>query len=143
MNGKPLLKDKDKGRKKQKSVSKLKKELDALFSQYIRRKYANQDGFVRCYTCSQQKHWKEMQCGHFASRSYLSTRFLEENCRVQCLGCNFYGKGQIGVFANRLEKEEAGTVARLYKLSQELTKWGTKDYEAKIEEYKLKLNQLT
>jgi hypothetical protein len=144
MNGKPIPKQKDLKRKlKKKSVSKLKKELDKVFSEYIRKSHANQKGEVKCYTCPKVLPWKEIQNGHFVSRVYLSTRFEESNCRPQCVGCNIFGRGKTAIFANNLEIDgDTGITLKLYKKSQELTKWGTKDYEAKIEEYKKKLNDL-
>ena len=50
------------------TISKLKKKLDVLFSQYIRRKNADHLGRVKCFTCGVEKHWKEQQAGHFQSR---------------------------------------------------------------------------
>lgn len=115
------------------TTAKLKKKLDEVFSKYIRQKYANQEGQVQCYTCPIKKHWKEMQCGHFVSRSALATRFSEDNCRVQCVGCNVFGGGQIATFANNLERENEGIVTALYKKSQEITK--DYPYQEKIDYY--------
>ena len=35
----------------------LEKKLDAVFSEYIRRKYADKNGIVSCYTCGKKKFW--------------------------------------------------------------------------------------
>lgn len=125
---------------KKKTASKQKNDLDRLFSEYIRRKYSDQDGIAECYTCYVRKPWKEMQNGHFVSRSQLATRFLESNCRVQCVGCNIFGGGKVTQFANRLESETPGIVALLYREANKITK--DYPYEAKIEEYKEKLKSL-
>jgi len=77
-----------------------------------------------------------MQNGHFASRSYLATRFDETNVRVQCVGCNVFGGGRVAIFATRLEAEGIST-KELYRKAQQITKYFP--YEDKIEEYKLKL----
>ena len=125
---------------KKKTTSQLKKELDKVFSEYIRKKYAKNEK-VKCYTCGIEKHWKEIQNGHFISRSYLATRFSEENCRPQCVGCNLFGGGRIAVFASKLETELGeGTVARLYRKAQQITK--DFPYSEKIEEYKQKIIEL-
>lgn len=125
---------------KTKSTSKLKKELDKLFSLYIRQKYS-ENGYATCYTCGITKPWKEMQCGHFVSRSYLATRFLEANVRVQCVGCNMFGGGRTVIFANKIENEEGlGTVAALYKEAQKVIK--NFPYQEKIEYYKQKIKEL-
>ena len=72
------------------TISKLKKKLDVLFSQYIRRRNADHLGRVKCFTCGVEKHWKEQQAGHFQSRSHHSTRWDEVNVQVQCVKCNMY-----------------------------------------------------
>jgi hypothetical protein len=91
--------------KKPKTTAKLKKELDAIFSKYIRAKYADNNGYVQCYTCSVKKPISEMQNGHWIPRNNLATRFSEENCRPQCVGCNMFNKGRPDVFAVNLLKE--------------------------------------
>jgi hypothetical protein len=139
--GKALLKDKDKPKKqKKKTTTQLKKKLDEIFSRYIRLKYSNNNGEARCYTCGVQKHWTNQQCGHFVSRTYLATRFLEENVRVQCAGCNIFGGGRTVVFANKLDAEKPETVKNLYRKAQEITK--SYPYEEKIQEYSQKVEEL-
>lgn len=140
MNGKPLLKDKDKKVKK-KSNAKLKKELDKIFSQYIRQKYADKQGNVICYTCGAKKNWKEAQCGHFVSRSSLATRFCEDNVRVQCVGCNVFGGGKQVEFGRKLESENTGMVQLLFREAQKIVK--DYPYEEKIEYYKEKIKELS
>ena len=82
------------------SISKLKKELDKWFSLYIRLRDANDFGLVQCFTCGVVKPYnKGMQCGHFQSRSHLSTRFDEVNCQPQCVGCNMFKQGEQYKFA--------------------------------------------
>ncbi len=93
------------------SQAKLKKKFDAIFSQFIRRKYADENGMVKCYTCTTIKHWKEIQNGHWIPRNNLATRFSEDNCRPQCVGCNMFQKGMPDVFAVNLIKEGIDIVA--------------------------------
>ncbi len=77
---------------------------------------------------------KESQCGHFVSRTYLATRYDERNCRVQCVGCNVFGKGMTMVFANNLEEENKGIVAELYREARKIVK--DFPYKELIEKYK-------
>src|SRR5690348_13199697 len=37
-------------------------DLDIIFSQLVRLKEADEHGMVKCYTCDDLKHWKQMQC---------------------------------------------------------------------------------
>ena len=90
---------------KPKTAAKLKKDLDAIFSKYIRLKYSDSNGNVACYTCGKVMHWKQIQNGHFISRQYLATRWHEDNCRPQDVGCNIYGNGKPLDFEERLKKD--------------------------------------
>lgn len=126
---------------KKPTITSLKKKLDGIFSQYIRQKYANEQGNCSCYTCGVKKHWKELQNGHFVSRSQLATRFDEDNVRPQCVGCNVFGDGKTALFATKLDEELGlGTVSRLYRQAQQITK--DYPYIEKIEEYTKKLSTL-
>lgn len=121
-------------KKKVPTKSALRKKLDALFSIYIRTKYADSNGFVTCYTCPKRAHYKEMQNGHFCPRQYLATRYDERNCRVQCYACNMLFNGQPSTFAMKLEAEQKGIVAELDKLRHVTTK--DFPYLEMIEKYK-------
>lgn len=120
--------------KKSKSLSKLKKELDSVFSLYIRNKYAV-NGLVQCYTCSVKKPVKEIQNGHWIPRNNLATRFSEENCRPQCVGCNMFQKGRPDVFAVNLIKEGIDIV-KLQQTKYRVFKIDRLWYEEKINYYK-------
>lgn len=121
-------------KKKEKPQAWYKKELDKVFSQYIRRKYSK-DGMVSCYTCSTIKPISEMQNGHWIPRNNLATRFSEENCRPQCVGCNMFNKGRPDVFAVNLIKEGIDIVQMQqsrYKIFKVDINW----YKEKIEYYR-------
>lgn len=109
--------------------SKLKKKLDAIFSLYIRAKYAKY-----CYTCN--KPSDRLQCGHFIPRIYLATRWDENNCRPQCAGCNIWGRGQLLDFEENLIAE-LGTekVQALKDKRHELWKLDRTFYEENIKRF--------
>lgn len=67
----------------------LKKQLDDVFSYFIRLSWATEDGYCTCITCKKRFFWLYIQNGHYISRVYTITRFLEDNCRPQCQGCNY------------------------------------------------------
>jgi Bacteriophage Lambda NinG protein len=87
------------------TIPQLKKKADKLYSEVLRRKAANSGGQVKCYTCSTIKHWKEMQCGHFVTRTITTLRYHEKNTRPQCPGCNLFKQGCPDIFAYNLTKE--------------------------------------
>ena len=125
------------------TISKLKKKLDVLFSQYIRRRNADHLGRVKCFTCGVEKHWKEQQAGHFQSRSHHSTRWDEVNVQVQCVKCNMYRQGEQYKFGMYLDQRFGdGTAEELEYRAKTIVKLNRVDYEEAIERYKQKIKEL-
>jgi len=115
---------------------KLIKKLDTVFSQYIRRRTADHKGIVECYTCGKKDHWKKMQCGHFQSRKYYSTRWNEDNCQVQCVGCNMFKSGEQYKFGLKLNMQYGENKAEnLYLLAKKIKKFNNFDLSQMIERY--------
>jgi len=104
------------------SWTNLRDDLDAVFSRYIRTKYANEEGMVQCYTSGKWITIGEAQCGHFISRSHLSTRWYEPNCRPQSQHDNEYLQGNLEVFRKKLEEVEEGLPDALLELSRQVFK---------------------
>jgi hypothetical protein len=127
-----------------KSISKLKKELDKWFSLFIRLRDATQEGLVQCFTCGAVKYYKKgIQCGHFQSRTFLATRFDEENCQPQCVGCNMFKQGEQYKFSLYLDaKYGEGKAQELQYLAKSIVKFTRVDYEEKIVYYKDLVNKL-
>jgi len=75
-----------------KSLPSLKTKADTITSQYIRQKYADHAGNVKCCTCQTVKHWKEMHCAHYVERGKTAVRWEEENLHPACPSCNVYRK---------------------------------------------------
>jgi hypothetical protein len=121
-----------------KTISKLKKELDAVFSLFIRLRDATAEGSVQCFTCSRISHYKSgMQNGHFQSRRHHSTRWNETNCQVQCVKCNMYEQGEQFKFGMALEsKYGEGISEELEFLARTIMKVSRIEYEEKISYYK-------
>lgn len=123
--------------KKEKTQAQLKKELDRVFSIYVRQKYADENGNVACYTCGKVMHWKQIQAGHFVSRQYLATRWNEDNVKPQCVGDNIFGNGKPLDFEEHL-KEELGEeyVEEMKKSRHQVLKLDRHWYAEQIERYK-------
>ena len=129
--------------KKAKTHAKLKKELDAVFSKYIRWYYADANGYVECYTCGQVKPVKEMQAGHFQSRRHNSTRWEFNNVRPHDARCNMFAQGEQYLFGQKL-KAEIGeeAVEAFVQLSHKSVKFSKADLEYLIDLYKEKLKAI-
>lgn len=78
--------------------AKLKRALDRAFSEYVRRKACDPQGYVACVTCGRKGYWRSMQCGHFVKRVHLATRWDERNVGVQCWRCNETLDGNLEAF---------------------------------------------
>jgi hypothetical protein len=117
-----------------KTQAQLKKELDTVFSLYVRQIYPKV-----CYTCN--KPAERLQCGHYISRQYLVTRWSVDNCRPQCWGCNGYGKGQPLIFEEKLKKEYGDDFVEKMKASRhQMMKVDRHWYTEQIEKYKAMLS---
>jgi hypothetical protein len=124
--------------KKKKTQTKLRKELDRIFSLYIRNRDRNENGMPVCYTCDRAMEFRSSQCGHFVPRQYLAVRYSEINCHTQCYACNMLYNGQPSKFALNLERDYGrGIVKKLESQRQIITK--NFPYEALIVEYTAKL----
>jgi|TARA_R110001583_G_scaffold44296_7_gene140366 hypothetical protein len=123
----------------------LVKKLDAIFSEYIRRKHADKNGIVKCYTCNKKAYWKGegMQNGHFISRSSRILRWREDNCRPQCYACNCMRYGQAYIFGANLNKEFGFNKAEeLLIESKKIIKQSDQDLLDLIDDYKQKVESL-
>ena len=90
---------------KKPSVKKLIKELDRVFSIFIRKR----DHHV-CFTCGKKLTEKTSQCGHYVSRRYNSLRFDSRNCHCQCAGCNVFKHGNMDIYALRLIRKYGSNI---------------------------------
>lgn len=122
--------------------SKLIKKLDKVFSLYIRLRFAKNE-IAQCFTCGKKDHYKRLQCGHFQSRKYYSTRWDEINCQVQCAGCNVFRYGEQFIFGKNLDLEYGlGCSESLYYKAKQITKYTTLDIEELINKYNSLIKEL-
>jgi len=113
-------------------------KLDSIFSQYIRLRYSKNE-IATCVTCGKQDHWKKMQNGHFISRKHYATRFDEDNCQVQCAGCNVFRYGEQYLFSKYLG---ADLSEELLIKSRKIQKFTDSELLDMIELYNEKVNNL-
>ncbi len=127
---------KPKRRVKAKSASQLKKQLDTIFSLYIRAKYQK-----KCYTCAYTG--TNLQNGHWIPRGYMMTRWEEDNCRPQCRNCNVFRHGLPFEFEEHLVKEIGlARVQELKEKRKEVFKTPKSFYTTQIEIFSKKLLEL-
>lgn len=124
--------DKILDRWKGKTVAACIKIVASLVQKSVRMKHADDNGMCICCTCGVEKHYTELDAGHFVSRKFKNTIFDERNIRPQCQACNRFKNGEPAKYAIYL-KEEIGEKEffKLLYASQEPRKF-TKEELAKI-----------
>ena len=80
----------------------LKAKAWKLMSELVRRKYADGNGNVQCFTCSAVKPWTEVDAGHGIGGRGNFVLFLEEIIKPQCKPCNGYMGGRYEIFLLKL-----------------------------------------
>ena len=117
-----------------------KKRFWKVFSEWVRR---NEHG--KCFTCTTQKHWKEMDAGHYvnAGSSPPPLYFDERNVHCQCTSCNRFKHGNLAVYALRLQQKYGNKILEeLEAMRNRGGKWSEWTYKIKTDEYKQKLKEL-
>ena len=130
--------------KKKPSLKSLKNKAWKLCSEYVRRKDADEGGFVGCYTCGTSLHWKlEAQAGHAIGGRNNAVLFDVDILRPQCVACNVFRRGNYPVFTAKLIREN-GLEWFEQKLiaSRQAVKISRTDYEEKIGHFKQLLAEL-
>ena len=119
----------------------LVKNLDNIFSKFIRQRDTDEDGRCHCYTCLRLDLAKELDAGHYIKRGCFRTRWDERNVHAQCIGCNCFRNGNMDEYALHLIKDYGkGIIEELMKLKHEpVKKYAIHELEDMIELYKGKL----
>jgi len=118
------------------------KQLDDVFSKYIRLKNADKEGNVTCFTSSVKIRWQDAHAGHFISRGCMYLRFDERNVHVQSAEENIFKHGNIPVYAKRLDEISPGLSDLLIEESRIIYHITRDELIAKISEYTNKLRKL-
>lgn len=124
------------------SLQYLVDDLDAIFSRYIRLKYADENGIAQCYTCQKKLPIAAIQNGHYVHRIDMATRFLEDNCRPQCSECNSRHNDDPTIFRDALENEKSGITSWLREQAREVVKPTRDELKQEINSYRYKVKLL-
>jgi len=130
---------------KSKRVPKNKEEdkLWKVFSEFIRLRDTDRNGYGKCPTCGSFHHWKDADAGHFISRKYKATKFDEKNVSFQCKKCNRFENGQQFRMALYIDDRWGmGTAERIETLSRAGGKIGRLWINQQIEYYRLKVKAM-
>jgi len=129
-----------------KSRRQLEKELDNIFSEYVRLRDTDDNGWVRCITCGTAYPWKgtgNLHNGHYINRDVKAVRYNEVNCNSQCASCNSFQSGRIHIYRQKLvEKYGEGEVKELERTADMGGNYDCMWLAEKIKEYKAKSKEL-
>lgn len=95
------------------SLSTVIDDLDAVFSQYIRLRDSDENGYIICYCCGAVNYYTECDNMHYMPRLHMNTRFSEDNCKGGCRNCNQAKSGNLKAYGEHLEKDQPGSVEAL------------------------------
>lgn len=128
------------GRVKQKTLKTLKAKAWKLFSEWIRRKDADEGGTVLCFTCEKPMFWRDCHAGHGIPGRHNAVLLDADIVKPQCPRDNLFMGGMYHIFATKLIKQN-GLEWWEQKLldSKRVVKITRGDYEVIIEDLKKKL----
>lgn len=119
------------------------KVLDTVFSEYIRLRDSDENGYIRCISCGRRVHWTEADNGHFISRGNMSLRFDERNCNAQCRVCNRSKDGNItGYRAGMIQKYGIEVIDDLNAAKWQIAKWPKYAIEQTIRYYRVQIKEI-
>lgn len=114
---------------------KVVKKLDAVFSEYIRVRNCDGEGYCTCITCGDRYHWRDMTCGHYVKRGNMATRYDLQNCGEQCSTCNVANDGMEEQHQNYIEAIYGlGTAEKLERLGREERHFSEHDLQNMMKE---------
>lgn len=128
---------------KPKTLKQLKDKCWTLFSEYIRRKDADEGGTVECFTCRRLFFWREVHAGHFVAGRTNAVLFDERIVRPQCISCNIWKGGNYSAYTLRMLDEVGREKVEDYlALKGKTLKYTKSDILDLIELYKGKLREI-
>lgn len=136
---------KAKPKKRQKSQKTLIKELDAVFSMFIRMRDSKAYGFkyFKCPTCGRTLPFEEADCSHYYSRVNMNTRFDEDNTVAECRFDNRFNSSHLIALGEYLRHKLGEQRYMLLKLKANThKKWECWELEQLIKYYKARIEQL-
>lgn len=141
--GKKAKKNKDTKKYRAWKTRSLINSLDGWHSMAVRLERADASGMAKCYTCETRKHYKQMDCGHFAGRGHYNTRWMFENTKAQCGGCNSYNEGRKNIYAEELVREYGeGVIQKINTAARVIAKPNIDELLAMIEDRKARVREL-
>ena len=117
---------------KKPSLSALRKKLDAVFSEWIRKRDAHGKDYAHCCTCNRAYPWKSMDCGHFIRRQHTAVRWTATNAHAQCKRCNLQGGEMVNYYQFMLRQYGQDVIDELQRRKHQAPRFRRADYKEMI-----------
>lgn len=128
---------------KTKTTSKLIKEMDEVFSLFVRLRDADRQGTVSCFVTGERIYYKDCDAAHFIDRAHMATRWEESNVHACTVDSNRYDPDHLEKYEKAMDKAMGHSwVMYLKTQSKMLTKFTAAELQEKIEFYKEEVKKL-
>lgn len=128
---------------KKPTLKSLKNKAWKTFSEWVRRRDADEGGTTRCVTCRTPIFWKEAHAGHFVPGRTNSVLFHPDITNPQCPICNLWRGGAYHEYMLfMLDKYGREKVEEFMSLRRQVVKLNRCDLEEIIAKYKGKIEEL-
>jgi hypothetical protein len=125
------------------TTASLDNKLWKVFSEYIRLRDSDPNGYCRCFTCGNIRHWRKMDCGHGIGRQHKATKYNEQNNHAQCKPCNGFEGGRQDAYKEEMNRRYgAHTWELMLFASKQPKKWTVFELEALIQHYNREVDKL-
>jgi|SRR5688572_18769833 len=125
------------------SLPTLIKELDTVFSLFIRLRDADERGTVTCFVTGEKVWWKDSDAAHFIPRGIMPTRYNERNVHACTKESNQFDEHHQAMYEKKMiEAYGHNFVIGLVMESRHLEKFMRHEIEEKIEHYKMQVSKL-
>ena len=111
---------------------------DAVYSQYVRIKEADINGYCTCVTCGKIGKWNDdMDAGHYVERDRWATRFNDSNVHPQCASCNRFKGGRKAQYTLYLtNRYKRGIIEKLVRESQKVKTFTLDELKLWVKEWR-------
>lgn len=128
---------------KTKSVASLKKELDGIFSAFIRLRDADNSGTVTCFVTGARIFWRDADAAHWIVRAKMPTRYDERNVHACSIDSNRFDPDHTQMYSARLRERYGKELEQeLISKASGLQKFTRPEMERMIMDYKRKVKEL-
>lgn len=132
-------------RKSEGKIPKLKRDVWAWCSKYVRLLYSDSKGFCHCFTCGSKRFWTKdgMEGGHGIGGRTNAVLFMLDIIFPQCHTCNCVNGGEYEIFHKKLEELYGKQKWEDIKIAAKKSKRFTQaELEKKLEFFKSEVERL-